>query len=204
MTASAVWATTARITSNPSPSSLRLYFGRDLQSLVEYEDTSVPILITSICELLYRWGALEKEGIFRTCCDAKTLESIKVAINSVPPSEIPQILARRITKRMDIDVAASLLKIFLRQLPTGLIPWDFVQQFHNVVTSSVGTTNSINDLEMILLRLPGVNYIVLQYLCRFLHQIHLKSAKSKMTAQSLGIVFGPCVFKSGPVKESDK
>lgn len=43
--------------------------------------------------------------------------------------------------------------------------------------------------------LPSSNYYTLRYLCSFLHRVSMYESSNRMNAASLGIVFGPTIFR---------
>lgn len=54
------------------------------------------------------------------------------------------------------------------------------------------------QLENLVAQLPVVNYTLLKHLCQFLHRVSVYQSDNKMSIESLGIVFGPNVFRFTP------
>lgn len=54
---------------------------------------------------------------------------------------------------------------------------------------------SLNEMKKLIDCLPPEAYATLRYLCFFLLEVSSKEAENKMSANSLGIVFGPNVFR---------
>ncbi|VDP83539.1 unnamed protein product [Schistosoma mattheei] len=54
------------------------------------------------------------------------------------------------------------------------------------------------QLENLVAQLPVVNYTLLKHLCQFLHHVSVYQSDNKMSIESLGIVFGPNVFRFTP------
>lgn len=58
-------------------------------------------------------------------------------------------------------------------------------------------TDCKERLKPLVAVLPNENFIVLKYLCSFLHRVSLNEDSNRMNSFSLGIVFGPNIFRSG-------
>ncbi|XP_018647382.1 hypothetical protein Smp_145770, partial [Schistosoma mansoni] len=56
----------------------------------------------------------------------------------------------------------------------------------------------LTQLENLVAQLPVVNYTLLKHLCQFLHRLSVYQSENKMSIESLGIVFGPNVFRYTP------
>jgi hypothetical protein len=90
----------------------------------------------------------------------------------------------------------SLLKLYLRELPEPLVPFDGYSFFQSAVKKlSIGMEAAVEDLQRALLHLPKVNINVLKYLVRFLSEIQDHSEDNKMTALNLATVFGPNILR---------
>lgn len=62
------------------------------------------------------------------------------------------------------------------------------------------TTQNDHDLRLVRFRalveeLPEENFMVLRYLCRFLHKVSQHEEATRMNPSALGIVFGPNLFR---------
>ncbi|CAH8841237.1 unnamed protein product [Trichobilharzia szidati] len=56
----------------------------------------------------------------------------------------------------------------------------------------------LTQLENLIIQLPVSNYTLLKHLCQFLYRVSIYQAENKMSIESLGIVFGPNVFRFTP------
>lgn len=91
-------------------------------------------------------------------------------------------------------LAASLLKLFLRSLPTPIFP----PVLHPILRGFPVSTSPANGVEYIGLRLlPSLtpqNFILLQYLVNVLHLISQSAQINFMTTKNLAICLAPCLL----------
>lgn len=97
----------------------------------------------------------------------------------------------------DPHAVASALKAFLFELPDSLIPsslWEFA-------TSVTDARDfEVKDAIELLQRMPKRSVCVLEFVCAFAEDVVALSEANKMTFTSLGVVFGPVLFR--PVDDS--
>ncbi|KAG0369942.1 hypothetical protein BC939DRAFT_457268 [Gamsiella multidivaricata] len=89
---------------------------------------------------------------------------------------------------IDPNDIATLLKLYLRELPSPLLPAALLQQFQSLLTTD---RHICQTLRGILVRLPRSSYIALSFLCHHLSKIAAHDDKTKMTVSNLGVVFAP-------------
>ncbi|KAG0266853.1 hypothetical protein BG011_000468 [Mortierella polycephala] len=89
---------------------------------------------------------------------------------------------------IDPNDIATLLKLYLRELPMPLLPAVVLEQIQSLITTD---RQICHTLRGILIRLPRPNYVVLSYLCHHLSRIAAHSEKTKMNVSNLGVVFAP-------------
>ena len=92
---------------------------------------------------------------------------------------------------IDMHTIASLLKLYLRELPNPLIPFKAYEPIIKIVTRDMALDpdKSLEDLVELVQSFPEVSYNMLQYLCRFLHEISLHEETNKMSAMNLATCF---------------
>lgn len=95
----------------------------------------------------------------------------------------------------DVHVASNMLKVYLRELPVPLIPFDSYKSFLAVESGSRSTDEKIAMYRALLDKLPSKNKVTLQYLFNFLSDVANQSAVNLMTPQSLGVVFAPNLLR---------
>ncbi|XP_047423549.1 protein FAM13A isoform X4 [Sciurus carolinensis] len=161
-------------------------FGVSLQELQRQGlmENGVPTVVWSLVEYLTQHG-LTQEGLFRVNGNVKAVDRLRLQFES----------GARVELREDADVcaAASLLKLFLRQLPGGVIPSAlhprFIQLFKDGRCDA--QENSLRDL---IKELPDTHYCLLKYLCQFLTKVAKYHLQNRMHVHNLATVFGPNFF----------
>uniref|UniRef100_A0A8D2D3R2 Family with sequence similarity 13 member A n=1 Tax=Sciurus vulgaris TaxID=55149 RepID=A0A8D2D3R2_SCIVU len=161
-------------------------FGVSLQELQQQGlmENGVPSVVWSLVEYLTQHG-LTQEGLFRVNGNVKAVDRLRLQFES----------GARVELREDADVcaAASLLKLFLRQLPGGVIPSTlhprFIQLFKDGRCDA--QENSLRDL---IKELPDTHYCLLKYLCQFLTKVAKYHLQNRMHVHNLATVFGPNFF----------
>ncbi|VDL89795.1 unnamed protein product [Schistocephalus solidus] len=145
-------------------------FGVPLSCLLNLPSVNIPRIVTNICEFLLKYG-LCVEGIFRVNGSAKKICSLKSLFDVSPDFNLTNSYVH------DIHAICGVFKLFLREIPDGLVP--------------ALPTKSVIKVLMILDTLAEENYILLKYICSFLRKFLAHESVNKMPASNLGIVFGP-------------
>ena len=98
---------------------------------------------------------------------------------------------------IDINTVASLFKQYLRELPDPIIPTDIYESVMKSVIRDmpINVEEGLESLTTVLLAMPSHNYNLLQYLCRFLAEVHSKSYLNKMNDTNLATVFAQCMIR---------
>uniref|UniRef100_K7FSA8 Rho-GAP domain-containing protein n=2 Tax=Pelodiscus sinensis TaxID=13735 RepID=K7FSA8_PELSI len=96
----------------------------------------------------------------------------------------------------DIDSVASLLKLFLKELPVAVFP----DSTHaNLLKTFEDNKNHMAEctrcLKRLLSNLPQAHYILFHFLSTFLLKVASHSDMNHMTLENLAIVFGPTLFQ---------
>ncbi|NXQ13264.1 RHG25 protein, partial [Peucedramus taeniatus] len=91
----------------------------------------------------------------------------------------------------DVHTVASLLKLYLRELPEPVVPWLQYEDFLLCGQAlEADETKGHQELLKQLSLLPRDNYNLLSYICRFLYEIQLNSSVNKMSVDNLATVIG--------------
>ena len=98
---------------------------------------------------------------------------------------------------LDIHSIASLLKLYLRELPESVIPVQFYDALRKIVIRDVqqSPVKAFERLYQLLTNIPQHNYNLLQYVCKFLQDVASHSGNNKMTPMNLATVFAPSVVR---------
>ncbi|XP_053357495.1 protein FAM13A isoform X2 [Clarias gariepinus] len=148
----------------------------------------VPSVMRSMVEFLRQHG-LQQEGLFRVSASVRAVESLKQRLDRGDEVALEH--------EVEVCAVASLLKLYLRELPEGLVHSDI----HNTLVQLYNESNEdefCKNMRELLLKLPDVHYSVLRYLCHFLTQVEQQQSHNRMTAFNLATVFGPNVFHVSP------
>ncbi|KAI0252694.1 hypothetical protein BJV78DRAFT_331476 [Lactifluus subvellereus] len=103
----------------------------------------------------------------------------------------------------DIYSVASLLKLYLRELPEPLFKFPMQDRIHHSEDMAGHSANDFVLLRSKIRRLPAVHRASLRALVEHLSRIASNAAKNKMDAKNLAIVFGPVVFGEDEIPQGD-
>ncbi|XP_076990555.1 rho GTPase-activating protein 25 isoform X2 [Tamandua tetradactyla] len=167
-------------------------FGQRLDETVAYEQKFgshlVPILVEKCAEFIREHG-LHEEGIFRLPGQDNLVKQLRDAFDA---GERPSF-----DRDTDVHTVASLLKLYLRDLPEPVVPWSQYEGFLLCgQLMSADETKAQQELMKQLSTLPRDNYSLLSYICRFLHEIQLNCAVNKMSVDNLATVIGVNLIRS--------
>ncbi|XP_033827822.2 protein FAM13A isoform X3 [Periophthalmus magnuspinnatus] len=161
-------------------------FGKSLTELQEQGllKDGLPLVVRRMVEHLRSHG-LKQEGLFRLNGNVRVVQMLKRRLESGEDVDL--------TSESDVSTVASLLKLYLRELPQALIN-STVQQALLQHYQDFGDNGSCSDIRDLLLRLPVVHLSLLRYLLHFLTEVDRNHKENRMTAHNLATVFGPSVF----------
>ncbi|XP_029296547.1 rho GTPase-activating protein 25 [Cottoperca gobio] len=166
-------------------------FGKSLMDIVTYEQRfgphMVPILVQKCVEFIKEHG-LNEEGIFRLPGQDNAVKQFRDAFDAGERPSFPS--------DTDVHTVASLLKLYLRELPEPVVPWTQYQDFLDCTNLLDGsTTEGREQMEKQISLLPKYNYNLLSYVCRFLFEVQLHSKVNKMNVENLATVMGINLLK---------
>uniref|UniRef100_A0A3Q2U3Q0 Rho-GAP domain-containing protein n=1 Tax=Fundulus heteroclitus TaxID=8078 RepID=A0A3Q2U3Q0_FUNHE len=157
-------------------------FGQRLEETVLYERRYgvrlVPLVVEQCVTFILEHG-LHEVGLFRQPGRASLVKELQEAFDSGESLG-------------NLVCLASLLKLYLRQLPEPLVPYshyqDFLQQGHSDLSPL--------HLRHLLHELPVANFNLLNFICQFLNEVQSCSSSNKMNVQNLATVFGPNILRA--------
>ncbi|XP_055967368.1 rho GTPase-activating protein 24 isoform X2 [Sorex fumeus] len=166
-------------------------FGQKLEDTVRYEkrygNRLAPMLVEQ-CVGFIRQRGLKEEGLFRLPGQANLVKELQDAFDC---GEKPAF-----DSNTDVHTVASLLKLYLRELPEPVIPYAKYEDFLSCAKLlSKEEEAGVKDLAKQVKSLPVVNYNLLKYICRFLDEVQSYSGVNKMSVQNLATVFGPNILR---------
>ncbi|XP_015132100.3 protein FAM13A isoform X9 [Gallus gallus] len=145
----------------------------------------IPIVVWNIVEYLTQHG-MTQEGLFRVNGSMKTVEQLRLQYERGEEVEL--------VKDGDVYSAASLLKLFLRELPDGIITSALHSKFIQLYQDGRNEVQKERNLKELLKELPDAHYCLLKYLCQFLIKVAEHHVENRMNLCNLATVFGPNCF----------
>ncbi|OXB74185.1 UNVERIFIED_CONTAM: hypothetical protein H355_014568 [Colinus virginianus] len=123
-----------------------------------------------------------------------TVMMSKIRLGIPPLSQCPG--ADNSGSNTDVHTVASLLKLYLRELPEPVIPFAKYEDFLSCgqllsKDEGEGTQELVKQVK----NLPQANYNLLKYICKFLDEVQAHSSVNKMSVQNLATVFGPNILR---------
>ncbi|XP_026916587.1 protein FAM13A isoform X6 [Acinonyx jubatus] len=177
-------------------STYKKLFGVSLQDLQQQglTENGIPAIVGNIVEYLTKHG-LTQEGLFRVNGNVKVVEQLRWKFESGVPVELG--------KDGDVCSAASLLKLFLRELPERVITSALQPRFIQLLQDDRNDAQD-SSLRALIKELPDVHYCLLKYLCQFLTEVAKHHVQNRMNVHNLATVFGPNCFHVPPGLEGMK
>uniref|UniRef100_A0A665ULP1 Rho GTPase-activating protein 22-like n=1 Tax=Echeneis naucrates TaxID=173247 RepID=A0A665ULP1_ECHNA len=167
-------------------------FGQHLEETMLYEaqcgsQRLVPVLVEQ-CVCFIREHGLDEEGLFRAPGQNNHVRELQDMFDR---GEKPVF-----DSTTDVHTVASLLKLYIRELPEPIIPFSKYTQFLSCAQLLTKDKEmGITELGKQVKSLPQVNYNILKYICRFLDEVQSHSNENKMSVQNLATVFGPNILR---------
>ncbi|QSZ30097.1 hypothetical protein DSL72_004617 [Monilinia vaccinii-corymbosi] len=177
---------------------IRPVFGAPLAEAVRYNhpvdvQVKLPAVIYRCIEYLDAKNAAGEEGIFRLSGSNIVIRQLRERFNVEGDVNL-------VTddQYYDIHAVASLLKLYLRELPSTILTRELHLEFI-AVTELRDMNEKVSALNGLVHRLPRANHTLLRYLSGFLINIINHSDTNKMTVRNVGIVFSPTLNIPAPV-----
>ncbi|KAK0131396.1 Beta-chimaerin [Merluccius polli] len=167
---------------------IKKVFSCDLTTLVKAHNTTRPMVV-DMCIREIELRGLKSEGLYRVSGFSEHVDDVRLAFDR--DGEKADISANVYA---DINIIAGALKLYLRDLPIPVITFDLYSTF----IQAAKNTNADSRLEGIhegLLQLPPAHYETLRYLMAHLRRVTMLEKDNLMSAENLGIVFGPTLMQ---------
>uniref|UniRef100_A0A9J7ZUN6 Rho GTPase activating protein 22 n=2 Tax=Cyprinus carpio TaxID=7962 RepID=A0A9J7ZUN6_CYPCA len=166
-------------------------FGQRLEDTVQYErkfgPRLAPLLVEQCVDFIREQG-LDEEGLFRMPGQASLVKELQEAFDC---GDKPQF-----DSNTDVHTVASLLKLYLRELPEPVVPFCKYEDFLTCAQIlAKDEEEGIQELGKLVTTLPAANYNLLKYICKFLDEVQSHSNENKMGVQNLATVFGPNILR---------
>ncbi|KAJ4336223.1 Rho GTPase activating protein [Ascochyta clinopodiicola] len=175
----------------------RNIFGMTLQEAVEFSQplglgAQLPTVVFRCLEYLKEKKAIKEEGIFRLSGSNIVIKGLRDRFNNegdIPLVEGPY---------TDVHAVASLLKLYLRELPSSILTRELHLDFLKVLDMDE-RSKKIQSFNVLVHKLPMANFELLRHLSSYLIEVIDSSATNKMTVRNVGIVFAPTLNIPAPL-----
>lgn len=191
----------------------RNVFGIPLQEAVECSQpagvsVALPAVVFRCLEYLTVKKASSEEGIFRLSGSNILIKGLRERFNNEGDVKLLD------GQYYDVHAVASLLKLYLRELPASILTRDLHLDFLKVLgkliyslTLTLLTTcldmderaKKIQTFNVLVHKLPTVNFELLRAISSYLIEIIDNSHVNKMTVRNVGIVFAPTLNIPAPL-----
>ncbi|KAJ8912956.1 hypothetical protein NQ315_000011 [Exocentrus adspersus] len=161
-------------------SAVRKVFGTDLKEHLRVTGKRIAYPLEICISILSQYGILE-EGLFRVAGSTSKVKRLKLSIDSGCFSAL-------IPEYRDVHVLASLLKLYLRELPEPLLTFSLHNEWINAIQCQ--GNQRLEVVKNIIDRLPQENKDNLSYLIQFLSKLS-QHPENKMCASNIAIVLSP-------------
>ncbi|KAG0306040.1 hypothetical protein BGZ98_003062 [Dissophora globulifera] len=176
-------------TSNYSRPGVSTIFGIPLEEAVRISkisaSTGVPAIVTRCIEYLDVMG-VEEIGLYRVSGSTSNVARLKAIFDGGLDYDFLQ----KGNEPQNPHDVATLLKLYLRELPSPIIPANMMPTFNSIDFSNSGQ-QSLKQLQDALHGLQLENYILLGTLCQHLSNLADYEHCTRMNISNLGLIFCP-------------
>ncbi|XP_078280532.1 rho GTPase-activating protein 27-like isoform X2 [Rhinoraja longicauda] len=162
-------------------------FGCELADLCRREGTTVPRFVLKCIQDVERRG-LDIDGLYRVSGNLAVIQKLRFKIDhdeNVNLNDGPW---------DDVHVITGALKLFFRELPEPLFPFNYFNNF--IAAIKLGDpVQRLSYMKELINSLPEPNHDTMQVLFRHLCNVIGYRSQNRMTSQSMAIVFGPTLLK---------
>ncbi|XP_078788077.1 protein FAM13A isoform X4 [Oryzias latipes] len=160
-------------------------FGVTLETLRENEQMirGIPLVLRDMVEYLDSNG-LQQQGLFRLSGSVLRTRQLRLRWDQGERVDLDH--------EADVTTVASLLKLFLRELPVPIVPDPHRKELVLSLTGHTDESGLNQRLKENLSLLPDTN--ILSYLIHFLSRVAAHSQSNHMPLENLAPIFGPCIF----------
>ncbi|KAJ6518775.1 Rho GTPase activation protein [Mycena sanguinolenta] len=166
----------------------RPIFGVDLADQMARDNVEVPAIMEKCCQAIEKYG-IESQGIYRLSGTVTKVANLRQRLDK----DMDSVDLDSAEWSSDINNVASVMKMWLRELPDPLLTYDLQQGFNDAAKIENDRLRHIRLHERVN-DLPDANYATLKYFLGHLHRINEHAAENSMSIQNLAIVFGPTLF----------
>ncbi|XP_059812243.1 rho GTPase-activating protein 15 isoform X3 [Hypanus sabinus] len=181
-------------------------FGCRLDALCEREKATVPKFV-QLCINAVEQRGLDADGVYRVSGNLAVIQKLRFivdherAVTSDGRYLFPEERCQEEKLNMDdpewedIHVITGALKMFLRELPEPLFPFNTYEEFVTCIKIQ-DPDERLTTIKQLVWSLPEPNRDTMRTLFRHFQKVVEHTQWNRMTAQSLSIVFGPTLLRS--------
>jgi len=156
------------------------------------DGVDVPAVMTKCCEAIEKWG-LKNQGIYRISGMVSKVTRLKDRLDR----DLAGVDLDDEEWTSDINIVASTMKLWLRELPEPLLTYELHSEFLEAAKIENDRLRHIRLHERVN-ELPDANYATLKYFMGHLYRISQHESENNMSISNLSIVFGPTLLNPPP------
>ncbi|XP_021968609.1 unconventional myosin-IXa isoform X2 [Folsomia candida] len=164
-------------------------FGVSLNSLVP-DGEGIPVVVERLVTAIEFYG-LRLEGLYRKSGVSSKVKELKVDIEEGKAID---------WELYPVHVLTSVFKSFLRELPEPLLTFELYEEFLRAADLSQ-QEDRVVTIFALLKKLPKCNFDLMERLVFHLARVALYEDKNRMNANSLAIVFAPCILRTNQARQ---
>ncbi|XP_056418521.1 rho GTPase-activating protein 9 isoform X2 [Hyla sarda] len=166
-------------------------FGCRLDALCYREHSTIPKFVRLCIEAVEEKG-LDIDGIYRVNGNLSIIQKLRFIVDREEKLDLNS------PDWEDIHVITGALKMFFRELPEPIIPFNLFDEF--IAASQISDVDEkVQTFKELVRNLPEPNHDTLKYIICHLNRVREHAEMNRMTTQNVGIVFGPTLMR--PEKE---
>ncbi|PLW13246.1 hypothetical protein PCANC_18008 [Puccinia coronata f. sp. avenae] len=174
-----------------NPKGMRTVYGVPIEDLYWRDGDSFPLLVDVLVDLIEEKG-LDQQGIYRVPGEKRVIENLQASIDEKGVRGVD--IWRDSYK--DVHNLSGALKLFLREIPGGVIPFDRYDRFL-AVNAVADDSERTSQLQSHVKDLPLPNKILLLKLIKHFERVVAHAEANSMLAHNVAIVFAPSLFRNG-------
>lgn len=169
-------------------------FGTELEEIVKRKEERGPCpkVYQDLIDYLLK-KAIDVQGIFRISGTENDVKKIQEIYDDGKTFDLE--------KYEDVNVIASLFKLFLRKQPTPLLTFELYKEF--LIIPSMKEDEKLKKISELIISIPPVKKYCLGLLLELLYKISLNSKNNMMTPNNLAICFGPNILRGKDLNPMD-
>lgn len=181
------WFFSKSLTTKINPN--HVTFGIPINVVCGREHLMTPNILVSTFEQIEHLG-LSDIGIYRISCSLSELANLKNQIDLTGELDF-------VNGVYDVHALTSIVKSYLRELPTALITDRVIEELFSVKNAKdVDEERTNENYRAALEMLPAINYQTFKVLIKHLRKITTFSEVNKMTPSNIATVIGPALTEA--------